>query len=201
MAALVFKLSQYISQCVEDMITLTSPLPLSVIVCSFCNDIRPDVESHQGSSLCSQKSPEWTSGMNHITLFPLFPFSLFSAFSLPLLYVQSLVLWCLFPCWHSSIPVSQRRDFFFRLFLAATRITPLWMGCVGQRRARARWDQPFCGRANFILLFVSRAVWYVFHVAGIVLHLSNLAWNCFSLLFFPLGTVDSVRILSDSFFL
>ena len=41
-------------------------LSLSVIVCSFCDDFRPDVEPHQRSSLRPQKSPEWTSGMNHI---------------------------------------------------------------------------------------------------------------------------------------
>lgn len=39
---------------------------LCVIVCSFCDDIRSDVESHQRSSLRPQKPPEWTSGMNHI---------------------------------------------------------------------------------------------------------------------------------------
>jgi len=48
---------------------LSLSLSLSFIVCSFCDDVRSDVESHQRSSLCPQKPTEWTSGMSHFIFF------------------------------------------------------------------------------------------------------------------------------------
>lgn len=57
-------LSVFVPPCLSLCLSLF--VPHSVIVCSFCDDIWSDVESHQRSSLRPQKPPEWTSGMNHI---------------------------------------------------------------------------------------------------------------------------------------
>lgn len=60
-------MSVFVPPCLSLCLSLF--LPHSVIVCSFCDDIWSDVESHQRSSLRPQKPPEWTSGMNHIIFF------------------------------------------------------------------------------------------------------------------------------------